>query len=86
MFPDGSTYEGDFKNDIIEGFGKFHWEHKDCTYEGSWKDGRLEGKGHFTNAEGFKREGDFYNNYFKAEDLFINPFMSAEEEKINSQI
>lgn len=40
---DGSVYEGDFRNNVIEGFGVLvGLSHK---YEGSWKNGKMEGAG-----------------------------------------
>lgn len=42
-YADGSYYEGDFKNNIIEGFGTLIGiNHK---YEGSWRNGKMDGAG-----------------------------------------
>ena len=81
VFPDGSTYQGSFKNDIIEGYGLFMWKHKGHKYEGNWRDGRMEGGGEFTHASGAKYKGSFFNNYFDMDGMFINPFMSQDEVK-----
>ncbi len=80
VFPDGSTYRGNFKNDKIEGEGVFHWEHKGHTYEGNWKDGRLEGEGNFTHADGTEFSSTFFNNYKLSDGVFVNPFLTNEEE------
>ena len=81
VFPDGSTYRGNFKNDIIDGFGTFHWDYKGHTYEGNWKGGCLEGEGKFTHAEGNQFTAEFYNNYKISNNLFVNPFLSVNEEE-----
>ena len=81
VFPDGSSYEGSFKHDVIDGYGLFEWKHKGHKYEGNWKDGRMEGGGEFTHGEGNKTKGSFFNNYQDMGGMFINPFMSQQEAK-----
>jgi len=55
-----STYEGEFKNGIREGKGKF--SHKDGTIrEGIFADGQMIGKGVMTSKDGQKYTGDFLN-------------------------
>ncbi len=42
-YSDGTTYEGDFRNNLIEGFGRMSGiNHK---YEGSWQAGKMQGAG-----------------------------------------
>ena len=57
-YPDGSSYEGDFKNAKFEGKGILR-----CTsryvYEGDFKDGKCEGEGTLTYANGNVYEGHF---------------------------
>ena len=79
VFPDGSTYKGSFKNDIIDGFGIFEWRHYGHRYEGNWKDGLMEGGGEFYHTTGRKIKGSFINNYHNFGGMFINPFMSEEQ-------
>jgi len=43
---DGSIYEGEFKDDRIEGEGKFTWG-PDRIYNGQWKNNSLHGFGIF---------------------------------------
>jgi 1-phosphatidylinositol-4-phosphate 5-kinase len=38
-----NVYEGDWKNDVMEGKGKFVWVNGN-VYEGNWKNGRMERK------------------------------------------
>ena len=64
VFPDGSEYKGSFKNDQMEGFGKYHWGQRGHTYQGQWKQGKMEGGGEFTHADGNILKGTFKNNYF----------------------
>lgn len=47
----GAIYEGDFVNDLYEGYGKYTWEDLD-EYEGEWKAGERNGKGIFRGADG----------------------------------
>lgn len=37
----GDSYEGEFKENKMEGFGIFRW--KDKEYEGEWKDSKMNG-------------------------------------------
>jgi hypothetical protein len=43
---DGSSYDGEFKDDKIEGEGKFTWG-PDKIYTGGWKNNCLDGFGVF---------------------------------------
>lgn len=80
QYPDGSTYEGDFDNDLYDGQGKLHWKHG-YKYTGQWKQGRMDGEGKFKHYDGHILQGIFNNNYYYNKDLgsFINPFLSTEE-------
>ena len=37
VFKDGSSYNGTFSKNIIDGFGKYAWP-DGKTYEGNWKE------------------------------------------------
>ena len=55
-----STYEGEFKNGIRDGKGKF--SHKDGTVrEGIFINGQMTGKGVMSSNDGQKYSGDFLN-------------------------
>ena len=66
-YPDGSRYEGNFKDGIYHGQGTFYWANGD-KYEGEFKDG-VRVKGTYTWPEKrkgymYKYEGEFKNNEF----------------------
>jgi len=43
-YDNGNKYEGDWKNDTMNGYGKYYFSNGD-KYEGEWKDGKINGKG-----------------------------------------
>ena len=45
-WPDGRTYEGEYKYDKKDGFGIFKWN-DGRIYKGYWKDGKQNGEGEF---------------------------------------
>ena len=57
-------YEGDWKNDKIEGKGKMIWK-TGQVYEGEWSNNLKEGKGIETYTDGAKYEGNFKNSKFE---------------------
>ena len=83
LYPDNSSYIGDFKQDQPEGYGAYHWM-GGCTYEGNWKSGKMEGAGQFTHSDGGVLKGFFTNNYYMQPhtDNLINPFLGEEERKL----
>ena len=59
------TYEGDMKDGIPHGNGKFSSENEDgdkWTYEGEFKNGHFEGKGTTTWDDGRKQTGTYVND------------------------
>lgn len=44
----GDWYEGDFKNNIINGYGKYYSKKNDIYYEGTYRDGKRHGAGVMT--------------------------------------
>jgi hypothetical protein len=54
-YRDGTVYEGEFKDNAIEGKGKYTT--KAHEWEGAWKEGYLEGEGKQTSY-GQEEEGD----------------------------
>jgi len=57
-------YEGDWKNDKIEGKGKMIWK-DGSIYEGEWSNNLKEGKGIQIWPNGQKYEGNFKNSKFE---------------------
>ena len=48
FWKDGRKYEGEYKNDKKEGFGKYYWT-DGRRYEGQWRNGKQHGKGMYFN-------------------------------------
>ena len=61
---EGHKYEGQFKNNNIEGWGAFFWKNGD-RYEGQVKDGKIHGKGKYYYKNGNVFEGVFVNGIKK---------------------
>ena len=57
---EGHKYEGQFKNNQIEGWGVLLWKYGD-RYEGQVKDGKMHGKGKYYYKDGKIYEGIFVN-------------------------
>ena len=45
FFPEGSRYEGEWKDDQMHGFGKLFYANGSLAYEGQWKDSEFHGIG-----------------------------------------
>ena len=59
---DGTKYEGDWKNDMRDGFGKSTFFNSD-TYEGEWYFNKKHGIGEYRWADGRIYKGEWkYNN------------------------
>ena len=57
-FQTGDLYEGEFKDDKINGQGTYIWKNK-CQYTGEFKNGEMNGEGKFTWPNGSEYEGDY---------------------------
>ena len=57
---EGHKYEGQFKNNRIEGWGILYWKNGD-RYEGQVKNGKMHGKGKYYYKDGKIYEGIFIN-------------------------
>ncbi len=60
-YNDGSTYEGQWKNNLQHGQGTMHWSNGD-SYTGQFVDNMLQGQGTMTWATGNTYTGEFANN------------------------
>ena len=63
-YPDGSKYEGCFKNNLKEGRGIFTFK-DGSSYVGDWKNDLKDGKGIFTWSDGNKFNGEWYQGESK---------------------
>jgi len=78
------VYDGLFKNDIINGFGRLYF-HNGSIYKGLWVNGEQEGNGNFLNKEGDIFDGEFNKGNFvngkltrKNGDIYIGRFNNYE--------
>lgn len=49
-FPDKSSYFGQMKYDVMDGYGQYTWANG-SMYQGNWKNGRFEGGGKFIHQD-----------------------------------
>ncbi len=63
QLPDGSVYEGEYKNGMFHGDGKLIWSNGD-VYTGEFKDGLKHGKGKDQLAAGSVYEGEYVKGYW----------------------
>jgi hypothetical protein len=54
-------YEGEFKNNLINGTGIYNWSNGD-TFYGTFKDGKMDGKGVYKWPDGGQYEGEYVDN------------------------
>ena len=57
---EGHSYEGEFKNNEIDGIGVFKWSNGDI-YEGEMTNGKMNGYGKYTYSNGQIYEGNYVN-------------------------
>ena len=60
QFDNGDTYEGNWVNDVINGYGKYTWSSGN-VYEGNWKNDARNGYGKITWSDGDVYEGNWEN-------------------------
>ena len=51
MWPDGAKYEGRWKNNMLDGKGRFEYANGDM-YNGDWSKNKACGKGKYLHANG----------------------------------
>lgn len=92
-----AIYDGNFKNGMPDGFGKYTWRNGDW-YEGFWKEGKYEGRGTLgRKAEDPKDSMVLLTGYWKAGnylgihekpytvDILTNNINDADVRKLNSK-
>ena len=63
-FSNGNKYEGEFKNDMFEGYGIYCYSNGDI-YEGEFKIDLKNGYGKYYYSDGRVYAGEFKNNKFE---------------------
>jgi hypothetical protein len=56
---DGSSYEGDYVDNFIQGYGVYRWE-DGREYTGEWQKNRMHGKGYFVWSDGKRYNGTLH--------------------------
>ena len=71
-YQDGGHYEGEWKDNKMNGFAKLYYQNNDLAYEGLWKDDQFHGKGKVFNDNPRKIEGCFdYTNLSALDECWI---------------
>ena len=66
-------YEGDYKNNKLNGIGKIKFENKKCEYEGKFQNNNLNGYGVFKWENGAIYEGNLNNGIISGRGKYIYP-------------
>ncbi len=77
-WPDGSRYEGEFKNNTFHGKGKYTWANGKW-YEGDFRNDKRNGRGVYAWPDGRKYTGEFVNGRRQGQGKFSWPDGSAYE-------
>ena len=56
---DSDCYDGEWKRDKMDGFGRYAYSISGDVYEGQWREGKFHGKGRYTSADGSVHEGEY---------------------------
>ena len=67
IYPNGYTYEGDWKDGQKHGKGKYTDYADGDTYEGEWKDGTQHGQGKITYTDGGTYEGEWKDGKYQGQ-------------------
>ena len=71
--PDGALYDGEWRENIQNGYGIFRWA-DGSIYEGSWRDGKRHGtSGILIASDGFRYEGAWVNNAMEGRGVATYP-------------
>ena len=63
------VYQGEFKNNAINGYGLYIWENKH-TYQGDFLNGKMHGKGVYKWPEGGEYDGEYVNGIKEGKGIF----------------
>lgn len=64
---EGSTYDGDWCDDLQHGYGCETWSQGKIKFEGNYVQGKKNGQGRYEWADGSFYEGEFFNSVFQGE-------------------
>ena len=68
-FHDGGYYEGQWRNDAMQGYGELYYANGALAYKGLWLEGCFSGNGKIFNDKPEKFSDDFdYRNFTSIED------------------
>jgi len=67
----GDFYDGEWKDDMKEGFGVYHFYAKDSKYQGEWKADKMHGKGTYFYADGSYYQGDWVEDKREGKGTFF---------------
>ena len=70
-YNNGDIYMGEWKNNKIEGVGKYYF-YNGTRYEGEWKNNKREGYGIFYYSNGNKLEGEWKNDIIEGIGILYN--------------
>lgn len=72
VYADGSTYQGPYKNNLMDGDGVYKWI-QGHEYHGHFKEGMMDGNGEFTHSSKHTVKGVFKRNLMLVGDCLVNP-------------
>ena len=70
FYCDGGIYEGNWKNDRMDGYGKLFYENGQLAYEGYWFQDEFHGRGKVYNDLPRNFEGSFDYTDFSEVELY----------------
>lgn len=70
----GSTYEGEWMDDLQHGYGCETWSQGKIKFEGNYMQGKKNGKGRYEWQDGSYYEGEFVDSMFHGEGKYILKF------------
>lgn len=71
-WPDGTRYEGEWRNDKKEGRGTYTWS-DGTRYEGEWLDDKKDGRGTLTRENGERYKGEWRDDKKEGRGTFTWP-------------
>lgn len=72
MYSDGSTYKGQYKNELQHGFGQVTYL-DGTVYTGNFNQGVYSGLGRLTSFNGYSYQGEFQENKYNGYGEFLTP-------------